>query len=61
MRGDADGVVVIPREFEDKVLAAAEQIQHAEDQIRTSVRAGMSLREAREKHRYHHLQTRETP
>jgi regulator of RNase E activity RraA len=61
MRGDADGVVVIPREFEDKVLAAAEQIQHAEDQIRTSVRAGMSLREAREMHRYHHLQTRETP
>jgi regulator of RNase E activity RraA len=61
MRGDADGVVVIPREFEDKVLAAAEQIQHAEDQIRTSVRAGMSLREAREKHRYHHLQTRVTP
>jgi regulator of RNase E activity RraA len=59
MRGDADGVVVIPQEFEEKVLAAAEQIQHAEDAIRASVRSGMSLREAREKHRYHQLQTRE--
>ena len=59
LRGDADGVVVIPREFEDKVLAAAQQIQQAEDAIRASVRSGMSLREAREKHRYHQLQTRE--
>jgi len=59
LRGDADGVVVIPKEFEDKVLAAAEQIQQAEDAIRESVRSGMSLREAREKHRYHQLQTRE--
>jgi regulator of RNase E activity RraA len=59
MRGDADGVVVLPQEFEEKVLAAAEQIQQAEDAIRASVRSGMSLREAREKHRYHQLQTRE--
>lgn len=60
LRGDADGVVAIPREFEDKVLDSAEQIQRAEDAIRQSVRSGMSLREAREKHRYHQLQTRET-
>jgi regulator of RNase E activity RraA len=59
IRGDADGVVVIPRNCEDKVLDAAEEIQRAEDAIRASVRAGMSLREAREKHRYHSLQTRE--
>ena len=59
LRGDADGVVVIPKEFEDKVLAAAEQIQQAEEAIRESVRSGMSLRDAREKHRYHQLQTRE--
>ncbi|MDP1895033.1 MAG: RraA family protein [Hydrogenophaga sp.] len=58
MRGDADGVVVIPKEHEDAVLAAAEEIQTAEDAIRASVREGMSLREAREKHRYHQLQTR---
>ena len=59
LRGDADGVVVIPKEHEDKVLAAAEEIQAAEDAIRASVRGGMSLRDARVKHRYHQLQTRE--
>lgn len=59
LRGDADGVVVVPQEHEDRVLEAAEAIQSAEDAIRASVRAGMSLREAREKHRYHSLQTRE--
>jgi len=58
VRGDADGVVVIPKEHEDKVLATAEQIQAAEDAIRADVRAGMNLRDAREKHRYHQLQTR---
>jgi regulator of RNase E activity RraA len=58
VRGDADGVVVIPEAFEDKVLDAAEQIQSAEDAIRDSVRNGMSLREARAKHKYHALQTR---
>jgi len=59
VRGDADGVVVIPRDLEDKVLASAEEIQSAEDAIRESVRAGLSLRDARAKHRYHQLQTRE--
>jgi regulator of RNase E activity RraA len=58
MRGDADGVVVIPQALEEKVLDAAEAIQSAEDAIRESVRGGMSLREARDKHRYHQLQTR---
>ena len=58
IRGDADGVVVIAKEHEEAVLAAAEEIQAAEDAIRASVRQGMSLREAREKHRYHQLQTR---
>ncbi|CAM5462760.1 RraA family protein [Eoetvoesiella caeni] len=59
VRGDADGVVVIPKEHENEVLASAEAIQKAEDAIRESVRGGMSLRAAREKHRYHSLQTRE--
>jgi 4-hydroxy-4-methyl-2-oxoglutarate aldolase len=58
IRGDADGVVVVPRAHEGRVLEAAEQIQAAEDAIRSSVRDGMTLREAREKHRYHSLQTR---
>ena len=61
IRGDADGVVVLPLAHEGAVLDAAEAIQTAEDAIRESVRAGMSLREAREKHRYHSLQTREKP
>src|SRR6266516_1625779 len=56
VRGDADGVVVIPKDQEDTVLASAEEIQAAEDAIRESVRNGLSLREAREKHRYHQLQ-----
>lgn len=61
LRGDADGVVAIAREHEDRVLAAAEEIQRAEDAIRESVRGGMGLREAREQHRYHQLQTRAEP
>lgn len=59
VRGDADGVVVIPQAHEDAVLETAETIQRAEDAIRASVRAGMSLRDAREQHRYHQLQTRD--
>ena len=58
VRGDADGVVVIPKEHEDQVLATAESIQQAEDAIREAVRGGMTLREARLKHGYHSLQTR---
>ncbi|WP_326537053.1 RraA family protein [Pseudorhodoferax sp.] len=59
VRGDADGVVVIPKAQEEQVLATAEAIQKAEDAIRASVRAGMTLREARVQHGYHQLQTRE--
>lgn len=58
VRGDADGVVVVPREHEQTVLETAESIQRAEDAIRESVRRGMSLRAAREEHHYHQLQTR---
>lgn len=61
LRGDADGIVVLPRAYEEMVLAAAESIEESEDAIRAAVRAGMSLREAREQFRYHSLQTRETP
>lgn len=59
LRGDADGVVVVPRDHEDAVLATAERIQRAEDAIREAVRGGLALREARERHGYHSLQTRE--
>jgi regulator of RNase E activity RraA len=58
VRGDADGVVVIPREHEAGVLDAAEGIQAAEDAIRNAVREGANLRDARAAHGYHALQSR---
>jgi 4-hydroxy-4-methyl-2-oxoglutarate aldolase len=56
--GDADGVLSIPREREAEILDLADEITAAENAIREAVENGMSLREAREKHRYHSLQTR---
>jgi len=61
VRGDADGVLVIPRQHEEQVLKSAEEIETAENAIRAAVRGGMSLVEARKHHAYHHLQTREKP
>jgi regulator of RNase E activity RraA len=58
LKGDADGVVVIPKEHEEAVLAAGEQIQAAEEGIRAACRSGMRLDEARKQFRYHQLQTR---
>jgi regulator of RNase E activity RraA len=59
LRGDADGVLVIPREVEDKILDTAEEILQAEARIREAVQSGMRLDEARKINRYHQLQTRE--
>jgi 4-hydroxy-4-methyl-2-oxoglutarate aldolase len=59
VRGDADGVVVIPATHEAAVLDAAEAIHAAETAIRDAVRGGMRLDEARRRFRYHQLQTRE--
>jgi 4-hydroxy-4-methyl-2-oxoglutarate aldolase len=58
VRGDADGVVVIPKAHEDAVLDAAEAIEAAENRIRAAVRGGMRLDEARAQFKYHALQTR---
>ena len=58
VRGDADGVVVIPKAHEAAVLDTAEAIERAEDAIRQAVRGGMRLDEARRQHKYHQLQTR---
>jgi len=58
MRGDPDGVVVLPREHEEAVLDAAEEIAAAEDHIREACRGGMRLDEARRRFKYHSLQTR---
>jgi regulator of RNase E activity RraA len=59
LRGDSDGVLVIPREHEEAVLAAAEQIDAVEQQIRDAVKAGKTLVEARRELGYHRLQTRQ--
>lgn len=59
MRGDADGVVSIPREHENEVLQLAEGIERAENEIRAAVRAGMRLDEARRQFHYHQLQRTE--
>jgi regulator of RNase E activity RraA len=59
MRGDADGVLVIPRAFEDRVLDAAEEVTTVEDRIREAARGGMRLTDARKQYGYHTLQTRE--
>lgn len=58
VRGDADGVVVLPREHEEAVLDAAEEIGRAEDAIRDAVRKGKRLDVARAEFRYHSLQSR---
>ena len=56
--GDFDGIVVIPQERLDEVVAAAIEIEDAEDHIRESIRKGMSLIDARTQFNYHALQSR---
>jgi len=58
LRGDSDGVVVIPRARENEILDTAEGIERAEARIRELVGSGLTLREAREKQNYHTLQRR---
>lgn len=58
LRGDADGVVVIPRSREAEVLDVAERIDAAETEIRKHIEAGKRLDEARVLLGYHNLQTR---
>ncbi len=56
--GDADGVIVIPHEHENAVLAAATEIFEAEAAIRKACSEGARLRDARARFGYHTLQTR---
>jgi 4-hydroxy-4-methyl-2-oxoglutarate aldolase len=58
VRGDADGVVAIPRAHEDQVLQIAEEIDAVEDRIRRAVKEGKSLAEARKQFGYHQLQSK---
>ena len=56
LRGDGDGVVVIPASRIDAVVGAAQEIHAAEEAIRAEVVAGNNLRTARAKVSYHDLQ-----
>jgi 4-hydroxy-4-methyl-2-oxoglutarate aldolase len=57
VRGDADGVICIPRSREDEVLDVAEQIDAAEAKIRALLEKGKTITEARALMKYHSLQT----
>jgi 4-hydroxy-4-methyl-2-oxoglutarate aldolase len=59
LRGDADGLVVLPKEHEERILDAAEEIHATEEKIREAVRHGERLDVVRKRHRYHSLQTAE--
>ena len=59
LRGDADGVVVIPHDRQAEVLDIAEDIAAHEGRIRDALRQGMRMDEARKQHLYHHLQSPE--
>jgi len=58
LRGDADGVIVIPKAHEDEVLRIAEEIDATEGQILKAVREGSKLVDARRQFGYHKLQTK---
>ena len=60
MRGDSDGVVVIPADRENEVLDTAENIEAAEQRIRDAIASGMRLDEARKAQHYHLLQRRDS-
>jgi regulator of RNase E activity RraA len=58
IRGDVDGVVVVPASHVHEVLDIAEEIARVEDQIRVRTADGAPLREIRAEVGYHRLQTR---
>ena len=58
LRGDGDGVVVIPQAHEDKLLTIAEEIDATEEKIRQAVLEGMRLTDARKQYGYHQLQSK---
>jgi regulator of RNase E activity RraA len=58
LRGDSDGVIVIPKAHEENVLRVAEEIDQVEGQILKAVREGSRLVEARQRFGYHNLQTK---
>lgn len=57
--GDPDGVVVIPNQMQEQVLAYAEEIVTKENMVRKSIREGMRMDEARKMQNYHLLQSKD--
>ncbi len=57
LRGDTDGVVIVPTTHLQEVLDSAEEIALAEAHVRTRTAAGEPLRQARDDVGYHQLQT----
>lgn len=57
--GDDSGVVVVPADLAEKVLETAQNIEATEQKIIAEVKAGSTLKEARAKLGYHHLQSKE--
>ena len=58
LRGDGDGVVVIPQAHEERLLTIAEEIDGTEEKIRQAVLEGMRLTDARKQYGCHQLQTK---
>ncbi len=56
--GDDTGVVVVPLDKAEAVLEIARDIEQKEEIIRQALKEGVSLREARSRTGYHHLQTK---
>jgi len=57
--GDDSGVVVVPKEIEEQVYEIAMNIEKIETQIINEVLSGSSLKESRERLKYHNLQTKD--
>jgi regulator of RNase E activity RraA len=58
LRGDGDGLVVIPASRFTQVLDVAREVRQAEERIRQAILQGASLRQARIDNGYHQLQTK---
>jgi regulator of RNase E activity RraA len=58
LRGDGDGLVVVPAARAEEVLQVAQQVHDAEERIRAAIAQGTPLRQARKDEGYHSLQTR---
>ncbi len=57
--GDDSGALVIPKEHAEQVLKTAQHIEEVEQKIIAEVKAGSTLKAAREKLGYHSLQSKE--